>query len=76
MIPVEDLRDALPNVNVATQTVSMYPGERKTELRDLLCSAGAQRITTLGASGGMEAGLAHDGFLPLNRLVRWLNDEG
>ncbi|GLZ84373.1 long-chain-fatty-acyl-CoA reductase [Metapseudomonas resinovorans] len=76
VVPVNDLRDALRFVNVATQTVSLYPGERKVELRDLLASAGAQRITCIGASGGMEGGLAHDGFLPLARLVRWINDEG
>jgi hypothetical protein len=76
VVPVKDLLHALPYVNVATQTVSIYPEQRKTQLRDLLASAGAQRVTCIGGSGGMEAGLAHDGFLPMSRLVRWINDEG
>jgi len=24
----------------------------------------------------VEAGLPHDGFMPLQRFVRWVNDEG
>jgi hypothetical protein len=76
VVPVADLREAVQYVNVATQTVSLYPPDRKVELRDALASAGAQRIVNLGASSGMEGGLAHDGFLPLSRLVRWINDEG
>jgi hypothetical protein len=76
VVCVDDLEEALPQVNVATQTVTVYPNERKTRLRDRLASAGAQRITAIGGAGGMEGGLAHDGFLPLSRLVRWLNDEG
>lgn len=76
VVPVKDLQHALRYVNVATQTVSIYPDQRKTQLRDLLASAGAQRVTCIGGSGGMEAGLAHDGFLPMSRLVRWINDEG
>jgi hypothetical protein len=76
VVPVGHLKDAVVHVNVATQTVGVYPPSRKSELRDLLASAGAQRVVALGAAGGMENGLAHDGFLPLQRLVRWVNDEG
>ncbi|PAU86141.1 long-chain-fatty-acyl-CoA reductase [Pseudomonas sp. WN033] len=76
VIPVSSLGDAVQYVNVATQTVSIYPQSSKLALRDALISAGAQRVCKLGESGGMEAGLAHDGFLPLSRLVRWVNDEG
>lgn len=76
VVPVASLKDAVQYVNVATQTVSIYPQRCKTALRDTLISAGAQRVCNLGESGGMEAGLAHDGFLPLSRLVRWVNDEG
>lgn len=76
VVPVRDLKDAVRFVNVATQTVGVYPAERKSGLRDLLASAGAQRVVRLGTAGSMENGLGHDGFFPLQRLVRWVNDEG
>lgn len=77
VVMVDDIREAaLSQVNVATQTVTIYPPERRVELRDMLCSAGAQRVTDIGGAGWMEGGLAHDGFMPMARLVRWLNDEG
>jgi len=25
---------------------------------------------------GLPAGMSHDGFFPLHRMVRWVNDEG
>ena len=75
VVPVAKLEDALPYVTVATQTVGIYPPERKTALRDALASAGVQRVTALGGAGP-EIGLPHDGFYPLHRFVRWVNDEG
>ena len=75
VVAVERLEDALRHVNVATQTVGVYPPQRKAALRDLLASAGAQRIVSLGCATP-EAGLPHDGFYPLHRFVRWVNDEG
>jgi hypothetical protein len=75
VVAVERLEDALRHVNVATQTVGVYPPQRKAVLRDLLASAGAQRIVSLG-SATPEVGLPHDGFYPLHRFVRWVNDEG
>jgi hypothetical protein len=63
-------------VNVATQTVGVYPAQRKVGLRDALCAGGAQRVTTLGAGGARPSfGRPHDGFYPLNRMVRWVADE-
>jgi len=32
-------------------------------------------VVTLGSAGTVEAGLPHDGFLPLSRFVRWVNDK-
>jgi hypothetical protein len=32
-------------------------------------------VVTLGSAGTVEAALPHDGFLPLSRFVRWVNDE-
>jgi hypothetical protein len=75
VVAVERLEDAVRHVNVATQTVGVYPPQRKAALRDLLASAGAQRIVSLGAATP-EVGLPHDGFYPLHRFVRWVNDEG
>jgi hypothetical protein len=75
VVRVRRLEDAVKNVSVATSTVGIYPPERKEDLRNALASAGAQRVVTLGLAGP-EIGLPHDGFYPLQRLVRWVNDEG
>lgn len=76
VVPVARLDDALDQVNVATQTVGIYPPARKAGLRDALGSAGVQRIVDLGYAGGNETGIPHDGFFPLHRFMRWVNDEG
>ncbi|UGQ11194.1 long-chain-fatty-acyl-CoA reductase [Yinghuangia sp. ASG 101] len=76
VVRVRSLADGLRHANVATQTVGVYPSERKAEVRDGLAAAGVQRVVELGGAVGMEAGLPHDGFLPLHRFVRWVNDEG
>jgi hypothetical protein len=76
VVPVDRLEDALGRINVATQSVGVYPASRKASLRDALAAAGAQRVVTLGDVPVVEAGLPHDGFYPLQRLVRWVSDEG
>lgn len=75
VVPVDSLSDAVAHAGVATQTVGVYPDTRKAELRDALACAGVQRVVSLGRAGGMPAGLSHDGFHPLQRLMRWVNDE-
>lgn len=75
VVRVADLRDAIKHVSVATQTVGVYPAQRRIEIRDDLCSAGAQRVVALGLAQP-ETGLPHDGFYPLHRFVRWVTDEG
>ncbi|WP_210593068.1 acyl-CoA reductase [Streptomyces sp. GESEQ-35] len=75
VVPVTALPDAVAHAGVATQTVGVYPDARKAELRDALACAGVQRVVSLGRAGGMAPGLSHDGFYPLQRLVRWVNDE-
>lgn len=75
VVPVNSLHEALRFANVATQTVGVYPAARKADLRDALVSAGVQRVVTLGKAVGPGPGLPHDGFYPLHRLVRWVNDE-
>lgn len=76
VVPVADLADAVAHANVATQTVGIWPPERKAQLRDALASRGVQRLVNLGGSAGVELGLPHDGFMPLQRFMRWVNDEG
>jgi hypothetical protein len=76
VVPVTSLADAVRFANVATQTVGVYPSSRKAGLRDALAAAGVQRVVELGGAGGVETGLPHDGFFPLQRLVRWVSDEG
>jgi len=76
VVPVESLAAAVHYANVATQTVGVYPLSRKVELRDALAAAGAQRVVELGKAIAFEVGISHDGFYPLQRFVRWVNDEG
>lgn len=75
VVPVAALTDAVAHAGVATQTVGVYPAARKAGLRDALACAGVQRVVSLGGAGGMPPGLSHDGFYPLQRLMRWVNDE-
>jgi len=75
VVRVQALKDAVRFATVATSTVGVYPPERKADLRDALAAQGTQRIVALGGAGP-EVGLPHDGFYPLQRFVRWVNDEG
>lgn len=76
VVPVASLAEAVQRANVATQTVGVYPPSRKAELRDALAAAGVQRVVELGMAVAFETGISHDGFYPLQRFVRWVNDEG
>ncbi len=77
VVMVNDLSEALRYVNLSTQTVGVYPASRRIELRDELASAGTQRVIALGSvDAGSTPGMPHDGFFPLNRMVRWVSDEG
>lgn len=75
VVQVERLEDALSEANVATQTVGIYPDARRKILRNALAAQGVQRVTDIGSAGHVQAGLPHDGFLPLQRFIRWVNDE-
>ena len=76
VVAVPSLADAVQYVNLATQTVGVYPSSRKAELRNTLACAGVQRIVDIGNAIEVERGLPHDGFFPLHRFMRWVNDEG
>lgn len=75
VVRVESLCEALRYVNVATQTVGIYPPERGAELRDALAAHGMQRLVPLGQVINVAPGYPADGFFPLHRFVKWLVDE-
>ncbi|WP_165189679.1 acyl-CoA reductase [Caulobacter soli] len=75
VVHVASLDSAIRYVNVATQTIGVYPPECKRAMRDRLASAGAQRVVRLGGAAKHVMGGAHDGMLPLQRFVHWMSDE-
>jgi hypothetical protein len=75
VVHVKTLEDALKYVNVATQTVGVYPPARQVELRDALASGGAQRIVRLGDAGGQSIGAPHDAMYVMHRFVHWIVHE-
>ena len=75
VVMVPSLEDAVRYVNVATQTIGMYPWHRKTELRDRLASAGAQRVCRVGTANMHVPGGPHDAMYALQRFVHWMGDD-
>jgi hypothetical protein len=75
VVIVPDLMDAMKYVNVATQTVGVYPFNRMAVLRDHLASGGAQRCVRLGEAGPSAIGNPHDAMYPLHRFVHWMANE-
>lgn len=75
VVHVESLDAAVPFVNIATQTIGIYPYERKTALRDRLACAGAQRVVRLGSAAKHVLGSPHDAMYSLQRFVHWMSDE-
>lgn len=75
VVHVRSLDDAVRYVNVATQTIGMYPSERKKAMRNRLASAGAQRVVRLGGAAKHVMGGPHDAMYPLQRFVHWMSDE-
>ncbi len=75
VVCVPSLMEAMKHVNVATQTVGVYPFSRMPELRDHLASGGAQRVVRLGEAGPSAVGNPHDAMYPLHRFVHWMANE-
>lgn len=75
VVTVDSLEDAVRYVNAATQTIGVYPYERKAQLRDKLASAGAQRLCRVGTANDHVAGGPHDAMYPLSRFVHWMGDD-
>lgn len=77
VVRVDKLADAVQYVNVATQTIGIYPRRARLELRDAVSSAGAQRLVALGhVNAGAFGGHPHDAGFPLHRFMRWVVDDG
>jgi hypothetical protein len=75
VVHLPSLDDAIRYVNVATQTIGVYPDARKAELRDRCASAGGQRVVRLGSARAHPLGNPHDAMYPLQRFVHWMSDE-
>jgi Acyl-CoA reductase (LuxC) len=75
VVMVPSLEDAIRYVNVATQTIGVYPWDRKAALRDRLASAGGQRVCRVGTANRHVAGGPHDAMYPLQRFVHWMGDD-
>jgi hypothetical protein len=75
VVHVATLDDAVRHVNVATQTIGIYPPERKAKLRDRIASAGGQRVVRLGSAWRHVMGSPHDAMYPLQRFIHWMSDE-
>ena len=75
VVRVPTLDDALAYVNVATQTIGLYPKARADDLRDKLAARGMQRLVPLGEVIQVASGFPHDGFYPLQRFMKWLVDD-
>ena len=75
VVMVPTLADAARYVNVATQTIGVYPWSRKADLRDRLASAGAQRLCRVGTANLHVPGGPHDAMFALARFVHWMSDD-
>jgi hypothetical protein len=75
VVPVASMADATAYATVATQTVGVYPGQRKAEVRDRLAAAGVQHVVRLGSALTGTIGNPHDGMYPLHRFVNWVADD-
>ncbi|KPM54010.1 long-chain-fatty-acyl-CoA reductase [Frankia sp. R43] len=75
VVHLDSIDQAVRFVNVATQTIGMYPPELKRAMRDRLASAGAQRVVRIGGAAKHVEGGPHDAMFPLQRFVHWMSDE-
>ena len=73
--PVSDLKEALRFVHKDTQTVGVSPWQRGRELATELANRGASRVCDVGLVSRPRPGFTHDGFRPMQRMVRWVGLE-
>jgi hypothetical protein len=75
VVRVDDLTDALRYMDVESQSVGIYPRERRKAIRDAVFATGSQWTFELGRNhAGMPHGVPHDGYQLLQRMVRWVAD--
>lgn len=68
---VQSVDELVPFVDDETQTISVYPLDRRGErVGDLLCRHGAVRICETGLVSHPRQGFTHDGAYPLQQFVR------
>jgi hypothetical protein len=75
LVPVASIVDAARWATVATQTVGVFPADRKPEIRDAMARMGVQRLVRLGHVHGGTMGGPQDGMYPLHRMVNWVTDD-
>lgn len=75
VVMVKHLDDAVRYVNVATQTIGVWPPERKAALRDRIAAAGGQRICRLGTANLHVPGGPHDAMFALQRFVKFIGED-
>jgi hypothetical protein len=75
IIPIKKINDMLPAINIATQTIGVYPERAKVMYRDEFIRAGAQRLVTLGGAAKGMIGMPQDGLELSRRMVKWVVDE-
>ena len=75
VVPIDDPRDAVRNMNAYTQTVGVYPDALKRELRDAMPLYGTQRVVSLGYATHFRQDVPQDGMEPTRRMVKWIVDE-
>jgi hypothetical protein len=75
VVHLKSLDQAIRYVNVATQTVGVFPEAAKVKLRDRLANSGAQRVVRLGSASKHVMGSPHDAMFPLQRMVHWMSQE-
>ena len=75
IVPIKSVSDVRSAINVATQTIGVYPENVKVNYRDDFIRAGAQRIVTLGTAARGMIGMPQDGLELARRMVKWVVDE-
>jgi long-chain-fatty-acyl-CoA reductase len=73
--PVADSSIALGFLDRDVQTVTISPWSEIWRWADAVIAAGADRITQAGQMSRFRAGLSHDGFHPMRRMVKWVTIE-
>jgi long-chain-fatty-acyl-CoA reductase len=69
--PVASLDDVRPFIDDETQTVAVYPFDKRAEdVANALCGRGAVRVCEVGLVAHPRQGFTHDGMYPLAQFVR------